>query len=194
MSVTATWKTEKSQARRALLMELPAGALAEFLSCRDLRVASEDTVLLTVARRVEHLKQLGKAESEIQQERKQLMEVVRMPQLMPAALAFIAPKLPGISQQQCTNASFLRDCRVCVSHQHHFKAPALWFSGPHASCPKASHTMEFDCSLAEIQSACSSAMASSQIGRHSQVGRGVQRRQRLCGAGVEPVVERVQGG
>lgn len=94
--------TDSSGFRRALLMELSTGVLAALLSCRDLRVASEDTVLLTVAKRVERLKQLGRAESAIQQERKQLMGAVRMLQLTPAALTFIAPKLPWISQQQCT--------------------------------------------------------------------------------------------
>lgn len=161
--------TQPCDELREILMEVPVSVLAELLSCEHLRVLSEDTVLLTVAKRIAHLKQLGEPEAEVKQEISQLMEAVRLPRCTPAALAFIAPKLPWTSQQQCTTAAFLRACEVSSSSQDSFKVPAVWWAAPHASSPKESHTMEFSCDLSQLKTALGVALASPPSKRPGQV-------------------------
>lgn len=154
--------TSSNSFRRDLLMQLPLGVLTAFLQSDELRVLSEDTVLYTVAKRVEHMQQIRPRleAAVIQRAQQQLMSAVRMPQLTPSALTFIAPNLPWISQKQCNIASFMKHCRLSEQACTGYGAPPHWLLGQRNKSPKASHNITSEVKLSNFQACCSDLLGS----------------------------------
>lgn len=152
----------QSNSRRRLLMDLEADVLAAFLEKPELRVVSEDTVLYTVVQWLENSKErdpyynrYGTAEYEQRRSAiKTLQAAVRFPQLTPACLLYIAPKLDWVDKQQCQLATFsgMQQSRLGSSTSQGLgSTPAEWLQGQHSISNMESHTMTFVTSLKELK-------------------------------------------
>jgi hypothetical protein len=149
---------ETDGTRRTLLCQLPYTPLALLLSADELQVATEDTVLFTVAN-ADAFKVDPAAATQAkylqQQMQKRLLRLVRFPQLSAACLGTVVPELEGV--KQAFDGSRLMYAAYACGRQvvglEVLGDPPSWEAGPRTASSINSMTMLYEVQVESLQQA-----------------------------------------